>query len=248
MHVDALVLEIPSQKLRELRIFRRCQVPVASEERDPGAETAVHLSELNADVPAPDDDHGGGEIAQNQRGPIGERLDLLTAGNGRYDATRPGRHNGLLEGQAPVAGVDLMLVEETSFPPHEVNRRLPPVQSSIDRPVDASNDLVLAADGVIQVKSNVAVNLDAEVGCPTGNQVHHLGRAQHGLGGDAPFIDSRAADFFALNQRDRRPQVRGHVRSRKPTLSGSHHQDVIVKGCHAPSSSATSVLSLKFCK
>ncbi len=115
---------------------------------------------------------------QVEGGPVGENVDPLEAGNGRYDSTRPGGHDGLVEAQAAISRFDLMLVQETSFPSQEFNRFLSPVEGAINRLVDAFNDRVLAGNGLIQVEANLALDFDPEFSCPPGNQVHDLGRME----------------------------------------------------------------------
>lgn len=114
-----------------------------------------------------------------------------------------------------------MLGDETPLP-FEKHDGLPcATESRVDALHDPLNNLVFSFHGLIETEANRTIDLNSELCRPPGDQMHHLGRAKHGLGGDAPFVDSGAANLPTLHESDTCTELGGHVCSWKPTLTGS---------------------------
>ena len=136
-----------------------------------------------------------------ESGGVVQVLDVAQAVNGRHYTTGPRGDDGLLEAQPPFAGLQFVGTDESSRTAKKLDLVLPLFQRALDAVVDAGHDRILALDSGFEPEANVAIDLNAKLGRPVGNQVHHLGRAQHGLGGHAALIHSSAANLCSLDQR-----------------------------------------------
>ena len=134
--------------------------------------------------------------------------------------------------QAALTCVDFMFVQEAGLAAHEGNRLAAALQRAVNAVDNPAYNGVLARHGLREVEADGALDLNAKIGCPTGDQVHHLGRTDHGLGGHTAFVDSGAADFCHLDQRHFGPQVGRHVGCRQAALPGADNQYVVVETCH----------------
>ncbi len=222
-HLDALLLEVAPQQLRQLGILERREPRAALDDRHTGAETSVDLRELERDRAGAEADevlrqlghvqqvvarHVGDGVEARDLGNAGPsaggdqralELDPLAAALDRVLGEKP--RVPAEEGDA-VIFVDLVLVEGDAVVDHALDARHHRGEVNLDRP-DPDAELLGSADVLCD-----------------------FGGPDQGFGRDAPARDSGAADEAALEQRDPLAALPGGAHAGPASHPGADHRHV----------------------
>ncbi len=224
--VDAFLREDAVDRGGDLLVFATDQPRPHLDDGHLGAEPAKHLSELEADVAAADDQEMPWHRVQIHHRAVRKERDSIQSLQGRDGGAPADVDEDPIGAQHLVRHRDLRGAAEPGVSRKDVAARqtAKPLLHAAARPL---GDRVFPLLDAPHVDAHAAADEDAVVaGAPC--QVSGIGARHHRLRRDAARVDARAAESMALDDGDRHAGLRQPLRQGRAGLPGPDDDRVVV--------------------
>src|SRR5882672_7364930 len=224
---DAFALENGADLGGDVVVFARQELAELLDHGDPGAEAAVGLRELEADVAAAHDDEVLGRLVQLHHRAVGQVRHLADAGEIGHERAAADIEKDPVRLQRPALDIEGARTGEARMAAdqRDVLHPLDPIGHGVRRFLD---DAVLARLDRLHVHAHLAG--DEAVFAAASRRVHGARRGHQRLGGDAADVDAGAADELALDDRGLQSFAIQARAQRRAGLAGADDDRVVAFG------------------